>query len=102
MRQRRTRQHNSKAMSALIPAIRRPDAVRAAAGVAGLCGVGALVGATASTVIEITVGTTTRLANLDTEPSGWDRHGPALLVVAALALPMLAGGLRGARPAVVA
>jgi hypothetical protein len=89
-------------MSGLLPAIRRPSAARAGAGAAGLCGVAALAGATASTVIEITVGTTTRLANLDTELSGWDRHGPALLVVAAFALLMLVGALRGARPAMAA
>src|SRR6185436_14993472 len=54
-------------------------------------------------VIRITVGATTRLAALDTHLSGWDRHGPALLVIAALALVMLAGaGRRGARPAIVA
>jgi hypothetical protein len=35
--------------------------------------------ATFSTVIRITVGDDDALANLDTELSGWDRHGPALL-----------------------
>jgi hypothetical protein len=66
-------------------------------------GVAALLGATFTTVIQITVGTTSRLANLDTELSGWDRHGPALLVVAAFALVMLVGAVRGgARPAIVA
>jgi hypothetical protein len=69
---------------------------------AGLLGVAGLVLATFSTVIRITVGTTTRLANLDTELSGWDRHGPALLVVAGLALVMLVGAARGARPAMAA
>jgi hypothetical protein len=69
---------------------------------AGVAGVAALFGATPATVIRITVGTTTRLANLDTELSGWERHGPALLVVGAFALVMLLGAVRGARPAMAA
>jgi hypothetical protein len=85
------------------PAIRHPDAVRAGLLVAGLAGVAALVAATLATVIRITVGTTTRLASLDTELSGWDRHGPALLVIAGFALAMLLGAFgRGARPAMAA
>jgi hypothetical protein len=70
--------------------------------IAGVLGVACLVVATFSPVVEITVGTATRLASLDTELSGWDRHGPALLVVGALALVMLAGAARGARPAMAA
>jgi hypothetical protein len=69
---------------------------------AGVLGVAALAYATFATVIRITVGTTTHLANLDTELSGWERHGPALLVIAAFALVMLLGAARGARPAMVA
>jgi len=85
------------------PAIRRPDAVRAGLLVAGLAGVAALVAATFATVIRITVGATTRLASLDTELSGWDRHGPALLVISGFALVMLVGAFgRGARPAMAA
>ncbi len=85
------------------PAIPHSDAVRAGLLIAGCAGVAALVAATFTTVIRITVGATTRLAALDTHLSGWDRHGPALLVIAALALVMLAGAVRrGARPAVVA
>jgi hypothetical protein len=77
--------------------------VRAGLAIAGLAGVAALVAATAATVIQITVGTTSRLANIDTELSGWDRHGPALLVIAGFALVMLFGAVaRGARPAFVA
>lgn len=102
VRQRRTSEDNSRGMPAPKRAIRRPDGVRLGLFVAGLAGVAALVLATFSTVIRITVGTTTRLANLDTELSGWDRHGPALLVVAALALVMLVGAFRGARPAMAA
>jgi hypothetical protein len=85
------------------PAIRHPSGVRTGLLVAGLAGVVALVAATFTTVIRITVGTTTRLASLDTELSGWDRHGPALLVIAGFALVMLLGAYgRGARPAMVA
>src|SRR3954451_2803510 len=102
VRQRRTSQDNSRGMQAPKRAIRLPNGVRLGLFAAGLAGVAGLVLATFSTVIRITVGTTTRLANLDTELSGWDRHGPALLVVAGLALVMLVGGLRGARPAMAA
>jgi hypothetical protein len=89
-------------MSPRNPAIPRADGLRAGLLLAALAGVGALVAATLATVIRITVGTTTRLASLDTELSGWDRHGPALLVVAGFALLMLVGALRGARPAMAA
>jgi hypothetical protein len=73
----------------------------------GLCavasaGVACLVLATFTTVIEIKVGTTTRLPGRDTHLSGWDRHGPALLIVAAFGAAMVAGALRGARPAAIA
>jgi hypothetical protein len=102
VRQRRTSQDNSRGMPAPKRAIRLPDGVRLGLFAAGLAGVAALVLATFSTVIRITVGATTRLANLDTELSGWDRHGPALVVVAALALVMLVGAVRGARPAMAA
>jgi hypothetical protein len=85
------------------PAIRHPNGVRAGFAAAGAAGVAGLVAATFASVIQITVGTTSRLAGLDTELSGWDRHGPALLVIAAFALVMLAGAVRGgARPAIVA
>jgi hypothetical protein len=103
VRQRRTTVENSRGMALPRPAIRHPDWVRAGFGVAGLVGVAALAAATFTTAIQITVGTTSRLASLDTELSGWDRHGPALLIVAGFALVMLVGALRsGARPAIVA
>src|SRR3954453_20401094 len=102
VRQRRTRKDNSRGMRGPKRAIQLPDGVRAGLVLAALLGVAALVGATFSTVIRITVGTTTRLANLDTSLSGWERHGPALLVVAGLALVMLVGAVRGASPAAVA
>ena len=102
VRQRRTSQDNSRGMPAPKRAIRLPHGVRLGLLAAGLLGVAGLVLATFSTVIRITVGTTTRLANLDTELSGWDRHGPALLVVVGLALVMLVGAVRGARAAMAA
>jgi hypothetical protein len=103
VRQRRTTKDNSRGMALSRPAIGHPNAVRAGLAVAGLAGAAALVAATSSTVIQVTVGTTTRLASLDTELSGWDRHGPALLVIAAFAVVMLLGAVqRRARPAMVA
>jgi hypothetical protein len=102
VRQRRTSQDNSRGMRLSRPAIGRANGLRAGLLVAAIAGAGALVAATLTTVIRITVGTTTRLASLDTELSGWDRHGPALLVVAGFSLVMLVGALRGARPAMVA
>src|SRR4051794_39231795 len=98
VRQRRTSQDNSRGMRPSDP----PNGLRGGLVVAGPAGVAALVLATFSTVIRITVGTTRRWAHLDTEPSGWDRHGPALLIVAGLALVMLVGAARGARPAMAA
>jgi hypothetical protein len=89
-------------MAAPNRAIALPTGLRVGVFIAGVLGVAALAGTTAATVIQITVGTTTRLANLDTELSGWERHGPALLVIGAFALVMLFGALRGARPAMVA
>jgi hypothetical protein len=102
VRQRRTSQDNSRGMAAPNRASALSAGPRLALAMAGLAGVAALGAATAATVIRITVGTTTRLANLDTELSGWERHGPALLVVGAFALVMLVGALRGARPAMLA
>src|SRR3954452_11886701 len=102
VRQRRTSQDNSRGMRPPDRVIDRPNGLRGGLVVAGLAGVAALVLATFSTVIRITVGTTTRLANLDTGLSGWERHGPALLVIGAFALVMLVGALRGARPAMLA
>jgi hypothetical protein len=89
-------------MSASRASISSPNALRI-----GLCGAAAagaicLLLATFSTVIEIKVGTTTNVPGRDTHLSGWDRHGPALLIVAAFAATMVAGSLRGARPAMIA
>jgi hypothetical protein len=78
------------------------SALRAALASTALIGALLLVAATVSTIIEITVGTTSRLASIDTELTGWDRHGSALVLLAAFAVAMIAGALRGARPAMAA
>jgi hypothetical protein len=70
--------------------------------IAAAAGVVCLLVATFSTVIEITVGTTSKIANLDTELSGYDRHSIALILIALVAGVMLVGALREARPAMVA
>ena len=70
--------------------------------VAALAGGVCLIIATFSTIIEITVGTTSKIADRDTELSGWDRHSFALLLIAAFALVMTVGAWRGARPAMAA
>ena len=77
-------------------------AVRIALAIAAVAGVLCLVIATFSTVIEITVGTTSKIADRDTELSGWDRHSFALVLIGLFALLMTAGALRGARPAMAA
>lgn len=74
-------------------------ALRTALALAGLVGALALLVATFATIIQITVGTATRTAAIDTSHTGWDRHGPALLVLALLAAWLLALALRGSRTA---
>jgi hypothetical protein len=73
-------------------------------GLAAVAGAGAicLLLATFATIIEIRVGTTTKVPDHDTHLSGWDRHGPALAIIAIFALVLLVGALRGARPAAIA
>jgi hypothetical protein len=77
-------------------------ALRGAFAAVGLVGAVLLLAATFSTVIQIEVGTTSNLASEQTIFSGWDRHGPALLLLAVLGAVMLAGALRGSRPAMAA
>lgn len=67
----------------------------------GLAGALLLLVASFSTVIEITVGTTSKVVGADTSQSGWDRHGPALILLGLLALFLLFASLRGVRIAVV-
>jgi hypothetical protein len=76
-------------------------ALRAALAATGLAGAVLLLVATFATIIEITVGATSRVAAVDTAQSGWDRHGPALIVLALLALWLLAMSLRRSRVAMV-
>lgn len=76
--------------------------VRTPAGAAALGGVAALVAATFSPLIAIKVGTATSLANIDTQLSGWERHGAELLALAGAGALMTVGALRGARPAMAA
>jgi hypothetical protein len=73
-------------------------------GLAALAVVGAaLLAATPFlAVIEIAVGGTSRLAEADTRVEGWERHGPALLVLGAFAALLAVGAARGARPAMAA
>ena len=89
-------------MASLRPSISTVRALRIGLSAVAAAGVVCLVLAAFTTVIEIKVGTTTKLPGRDTHLSGWDRHGPALLIVAAFAAVMVAGALRGARPAMVA
>jgi hypothetical protein len=78
------------------------NAVRAGLAAMAFAGVICLLLATFTTIIEIKVGTTTKVPDQDTQLSGWDRHGPALLIIAGFALLMIVGALRGARPAMIA
>jgi hypothetical protein len=74
----------------------------ALAGVAAL-GAVLLVAASFATVVQVTVLTTSDLAvDTDTVLTGFERHGPALVLLAAFALLMTVGALRGARPAAAA
>jgi hypothetical protein len=89
-------------MPALRPSIASSQTLRIGLCAVAAAGVICLLLATFTTVIEIKVGTTTRLPGRDTHLSGWDRHGPALLIIAVFAAAMVAGALRGARPAMIA
>lgn len=65
----------------------------------GLAGALLLLVASFTNVIVITVGTTSRVLDADTAQTGWDRHGPALVLLALLALFLLWAALRGSRVA---
>jgi hypothetical protein len=75
--------------------------VRLVLALLGLAGAVLLLVASFATVIEITVGTTSKVVDADTAQSGWDRHGPALVLLGLLAVFLLFAGLRGARVAFV-
>jgi hypothetical protein len=89
-------------MPASRPASPTPGALRL--GLAALAAIGSLclVVSTFATIIRIQVGTTSKVPDFDTHLSGWNRHGPALLLLGLFALAMVAGALRGARPAAAA
>ena len=89
-------------MAPSLPSFPSANALRLALLAAAAAGVICLLLATFATVIEITVGTTTKVPGHDTHLSGWDRHGPALLLIALFAAAMIVGALRGARPAMAA
>jgi hypothetical protein len=84
------------------PSIPTAKALRLGLVAAASAGVICLLLATFTTVIQITVGTTTKVPDHDTHLSGWDRHGPALVLIALFAAAMVVGALRGARPAMAA
>ena len=89
-------------MALVSAAPRRGRAVATALAAVAATGAICLLIATFSTVIEIKVGSSSRVAEHDTQLSGWDRHGPALVLIAVFAGAMVAGALRGARPAMAA
>jgi hypothetical protein len=89
-------------MAPSLPSLPSARALRLGLLAAAAAGVICLLLATFATIIEIKVGTTTKVPDHDTHLSGWDRHGPALLVIALFAAAMVAGALRGARPAMAA
>jgi hypothetical protein len=99
---KRTANDYSKGMAPSLRSLPRANALRAALLAAAAAGVICLLLATFSTVIEIKVGTTTKVPDHDTHLSGWDRHGPALLIIALFAGAMVVGAVRGARPAMAA
>jgi hypothetical protein len=67
--------------------------------VTGLAGAVLLLVASFTSVIDITVGTTSKVLDADTAQSGWDRHGPALVLLALLTVFLLSAALRGSRVA---
>jgi hypothetical protein len=67
----------------------------------GLAGAVLLLVASFTNVIVIRVGTTSRVLDADTAQTGWDRHGPALVLLALLGLFLLWAALRSSRVAMV-
>jgi hypothetical protein len=76
--------------------------VRAALALLGAAGGVLLIASTFATVIQIKVLTVTRVPGQDTSISGSDLHGPALAILGAFALVIVAAALRGARTAMLA
>lgn len=79
-----------------------PSTLRGILGAMGLVGAVLLVISTFATVVQIRVLTATDVDGKDTTVAGADLHSVALIVVAAFALAMLVGAVRGARPAMAA
>ena len=94
---RGTDRDDSKGLSSLPSRFPSLTALRAGFAIAALTGAVLLVVATFTTVIEITVGTTSKVVGADTSHSGWDRHGPALVLLAVVALGLAGAALRGVR-----
>jgi hypothetical protein len=92
-------EHDSRGVAADSRLSRGVRAGRAAGLIAGLAGVAALVAATLLPVLRLEVANRIRPA---LDRSGWDLHGPALLLLAALALALLVLALRGSLPAALA
>jgi hypothetical protein len=65
----------------------------------GLAGALLLLVASFTNVIVITVGTASKALDSDAAQTGWDRHGPALVLLGLLALFLLFASLRGSRVA---
>ncbi len=72
------------------------SAARGALALCGIAGIAGLIAATLSPIRRIEVAGHVRAAF---DRTGWDLRGPALLLVAAVALVLLVAALRGSRPA---
>jgi hypothetical protein len=90
---------DSKGFGTVRPARPTVLTLRIVLALTALAGALMVLAASFASVIDITVGTTSRVLDADTAQSGWDRHGPALLLLGLLALFLLATALRGARVA---
>jgi hypothetical protein len=98
---RGTDRDDSKGLSSLPSRFPSVTALRGGFAIAALTGAVVLVVATFTTVIEIKVGTTTKVVGADTDHTGWERHGPALILLAFLSVALLGAALRGARAAAI-
>jgi hypothetical protein len=79
---------------------RRLAALRAGLFVLAVAGAIVLLASVPATVLEISVAGSTRVASgTDLSHSGWERHGPALVLLALLALGLCVAAWRGSRPA---
>ena len=95
---REAKGHDSRKALALPVGFGAFNAARIALAVAAVAGVICLIVATFSTVIEITVGTTSQIANRDTHLTGLDRHSVALTALAVAGIVVLLIALIGDLP----